>query len=99
MLRYWRIRRRGSVNQRRTHILILAALGTIRAETEGFVPISEYPQFNTLPGLPAFSAYDAGTDKGAKNLGNIKPVDGARFRDVVSYSLRGGRTTRNMLPA
>src|SRR3989338_7701489 len=39
--------------------MISTALGTIRAETEGFVPIAELPShFNTLPGQAAFSAYD-----------------------------------------
>ena len=53
--------------------MICAALGTIRAESEGFLPIAEYPsQYNTLPGMAAFSAYD-----GRKSLGNIEPGDGA----------------------
>src|SRR5664279_2281325 len=39
--------------------MIGVALGTIRAETEGFVPIAELPShFNTLPGQAAFSAYE-----------------------------------------
>jgi hypothetical protein len=55
--------------------MILAALGTIRAETEGFVPISESPsQFNTNPGMAPFSAYD-----GRRDLGNVQPGDGARY--------------------
>ena len=54
--------------------MLLAALGTIKAETEGFLPISEFPsQFNTPPGAAPFSAYDG-------RLGNTQPGDGARFK-------------------
>ena len=39
--------------------MILAALGTIRAESEGFLPIREFPsQFNTDPGKPTFNRYE-----------------------------------------
>jgi len=39
--------------------MILGALGTIRAETEGFVPIAEFQsKFNTDPGRPPFNRYD-----------------------------------------
>lgn len=59
--------------------MVATALGTVRAETEGFVPIAELPsRFNTLPGLPPFSAYDSDTKIG-KNLGNTQPGDGRRF--------------------
>ncbi|GAB3766727.1 hypothetical protein GCM10028796_26500 [Ramlibacter monticola] len=59
--------------------MILAALGTIRAETAGFVPISEFPsRFNTLPGKPPFSAYEPGTRRG-ELLGNRQSGDGARY--------------------
>lgn len=55
--------------------MILAALGTIRAESEGFVPIREFvSKFNTEPGKPPFSAYD-----GRRSLGNTQPGDGAKF--------------------
>ncbi|WP_374340877.1 C1 family peptidase [Azonexus sp.] len=55
--------------------MLCAALATIRAETEGFVPITEYrSQFNTPPGGAPYSAYD-----GRKDLGNVEPGDGARY--------------------
>lgn len=70
--------------------MILAALGTIRAETAGFVPITEYPsRFNTLPGRAAFSAYEPGTRVG-KILGNDQPGEGARYCGRGFVQLTGG---------
>ncbi|MFA7268209.1 MAG: peptidoglycan-binding protein [Sterolibacterium sp.] len=65
--------------------MVAAALGTIRAETEGFVPIAELPShFNTLPGQAAFSKYENDSD-----LGNTQPGDGARFRGRGYVQLTG----------
>ncbi len=66
-------------------VMLLAALGTIRAESEGFVPISELPsRYNTKPGGAPFSKYD-----GNKDLGNTQPEDGARFKGRGFVQLTG----------
>ena len=55
--------------------MVLVALATIRAETEGFEPISEgKSKFNTSPGGHPFDLYD-----NRKDLGNQGPGDGAKF--------------------
>ncbi|BCL74375.1 hypothetical protein JHS3_01110 [Jeongeupia sp. HS-3] len=69
--------------------LVCMALATIRAETEGFLPISEgVSKFNTEPGRPPFSAYDPGTGPG-KRLGNTVSGDGARFKGRGYVQLTG----------
>jgi len=65
--------------------LILTALGTIRAETEGFVPISEFQsRFNTPPGGAPFSLYD-----NRKDLGNTGRFDGRNFKGRGFVQLTG----------
>jgi peptidoglycan L-alanyl-D-glutamate endopeptidase CwlK len=65
--------------------MILMALATIRAETEGFEPISEgRSRFNTSPGGHPFDRYDHRRD-----LGNQGPPDGERFRGRGFVQLTG----------
>ena len=55
--------------------MVLMALATIRAETEGFEPINEFrSKFNTSPGGQPFDLYD-----NRRDLGNQGSPDGARF--------------------
>ena len=65
--------------------MVLAALATIRAETECFLPISEgQSAFNTSPGGTPFDLYDH-----RKDLGNLGPPDGASFRGRGFVQLTG----------
>jgi putative chitinase len=65
--------------------IVLAALATIRAETEGFVPISEgLSRFNTSPGGHPFDLYD-----NRKDLGNQGPPDGESFKGRGYVQLTG----------
>src|SRR5215469_10387956 len=65
--------------------MVLMALGTIRAETESFLPISEgQSRFNTSPSGHPFDLYDNRED-----LGNIGAPDGANFRGRGFIQLTG----------
>ena len=67
--------------------MVLMALATIRAETEGFLPISEgRSTFNTRS--TPFDKYDVGTSIG-KVLGNTQPGDGPRFKGRGYVQLTG----------
>jgi len=65
--------------------MVLVALGTIRAETESFLAISEgQSRFNTSPSGHPFDLYDNRQD-----LGNTGPPDGATFRGRGFVQLTG----------
>ena len=65
--------------------MVLMALSSIRAETEGFKPIGELPsQFNTSEGGQPFDKYDNRGD-----LGNEGPPDGERFKGRGFIQLTG----------
>jgi putative chitinase len=65
--------------------IVTAALASIRAETEGFVPIDEgVSRFNTSLGGRPFDLYDR-----RKDLGNLGPTDGADFRGRGYVQLTG----------
>ncbi|MBC7680761.1 MAG: peptidase C1, partial [Ferruginibacter sp.] len=69
--------------------MVCAALGSIRAETEGFLPISEFQsQFNTAPGGMPFGLYEPGTGPG-KRVGNTQAGDGALFKGRGFVQLTG----------
>lgn len=65
--------------------MVLMALATIRAETEGFVPISEgKSRYNTSPNGHPFDLYD-----NRKDLGNRGAPDGDRFKGRGFIQLTG----------
>ena len=68
-------------------LMVLAALATIRAETESFEPVAEgRSRYNTSPDPKghAFDLYDY-----RKDLGNTGPPDGERFRGRGYIQLTG----------
>ncbi|MEW6130739.1 MAG: peptidoglycan-binding protein [Acidobacteriota bacterium] len=65
--------------------ICLMAISTIRAETAGFAPISEFiSKFNTSPNGQAFDLYD-----NRKDLGNQGKPDGERFKGRGFVQLTG----------
>ncbi|MBI3528376.1 MAG: peptidoglycan-binding protein [Betaproteobacteria bacterium] len=68
-------------------LIVLAALSTIRAETESFEPVAEgQSRYNTSPD-PAGHAFDLYDSR--KDLGNKGPPDGERFRGRGYVQLTG----------
>ncbi|CAA0126388.1 Spore cortex-lytic enzyme [Halioglobus japonicus] len=65
--------------------MTLMALATIRAESAGFVPISEFrSRFNTSPNGHPFDLYD-----NRQNLGNTGKPDGERYKGRGFIQLTG----------
>lgn len=74
--------------------MVLMAVASIRAETAGFMPISEgRSKFNTSPGGHPFDLYDRRGD-----LGNTGPPDGERFRGRGFIQLTGRHNYRRYGP-
>jgi peptidoglycan L-alanyl-D-glutamate endopeptidase CwlK len=70
--------------------IVLMTLGTIRAETAGFVPIDErVSKYNTEPGAHPFNRYD---DR--RNLGNQGRPDGERYKGRGFIQLTGRHNDR-----
>lgn len=75
------LKRHGLVDRR----MVLMALATIRAESEGFAPIAEsVSKYNSSPGGRPFDLYD-----GRAALGNGPSPDGARFKGRGFIQLTG----------
>lgn len=72
--------------------MALMAVATIRAETEGFVPISEgISKYNTAPDGEPFALYDHRRD-----IGNLGPGDGAKFKGRGYVQLTGRQNYRQI---
>ena len=72
--------------------IVLAALATIRAETEGFLPVEEaLSRFNTSPGGRPFDLYDHRRD-----LGNEGPPDGQLYKGRGFAQLTGRENYRRL---
>ncbi|HTE14908.1 MAG TPA: C1 family peptidase, partial [Burkholderiales bacterium] len=76
-------------NTAKGKVMCKVALAIIRAESEGFEPISENRStYNTAPGCMSFGVYDLPNQK-AKPLGNTQAGDGAAFKGRGFVQLTG----------